>query len=166
MNTTLLDTVRRTILRRPNQFCAAQWAFARNAHAVLQGNAQPVGFRCCIAGHALLQSGACTRRELLRQGGFHTGGPLWDRAAEALRIGEKKSHRLFFPSQWDKPFKQEYYLCSQDEEAAVAAAYLDYFVGEYGTDSVVDGRYADGAPAPSGSSSDRVVAGTLVAADE
>lgn len=141
MNTNLLNAIRRTILNNPDRFCAAQWAFARNARAVLHDGASPEGFRCCIAGHALLQSGVCTRPELLRRGGFHTGGSMWGRAAEVLRIGEAKSHRLFFPSQWDKPFKQEYYLCSQDEEASVAASYLNYFAETYQDESVVADRY-------------------------
>lgn len=130
MKVDLLESVRRTILHNPDRFCAAQWAFARNAAAVLRHGAAPDGFRCCIAGHVLLQSNRCSEEELLRRGGFHTGGPLWDRAAEALQVGERTSQRLFFPSQWPSPFKQEYYLCARDEEASVAADYLARVIGE------------------------------------
>jgi hypothetical protein len=133
MNVELLESVRQTIVFYPNRFCAAQWAFARNAERVLQDGARPEGFQACIAGHVLLEHGSHSERDLLREGGFHTGGALWERAADALGLGEDRCRELFFPSQWDKPYKQDYYLCSGDEEPNVAAAYLDYFMQKYGT---------------------------------
>lgn len=132
MNIPLVESVRHTIISHPQRFCAAQWAFARNAPDVLRHGAAPEGFRCCIAGHVLLQSGACTERCLLRRGGFHTGGPLWEHAASVLSVGENTCHKLFFPSQWDAPYKREYYLCARDEEATLTAKYLEYFVDRYG----------------------------------
>jgi hypothetical protein len=135
MNVNLLESVRQSIARHPDRFSAAQWAFARNADRVLEEGAPPDGFRCCIAGHVLLESGGLSERDLLREGGFHTGGALWDRAAVALDAGEEQCRELFFPSQWDRPFKQKYYLCTRDEEARVATAYLDYFVGKHAPES-------------------------------
>jgi hypothetical protein len=134
MNVELLENVRQAIVFYPQRFCAAQWAFARNAEAVMDDGAHPDGFKCCIAGHVLLESNAMTERELLEVGGFHTGGELWAEAADALGISEAQCRELFFPSQWDKPYKQNYYLCANDDEADVAASYLDYFICKYGTE--------------------------------
>jgi len=131
MNVDLLVSVRRTIARTPDRFCAAQWAFARNADRVLEEAVPPDGFRCCIAGHVLLEGSALTERDLLREGGFHTGGALWEQAATLLDVEEDRGRELFFPSQWDHPFKKRYYLCAQDEEAEVATAYLDYVLQKY-----------------------------------
>lgn len=132
MNLDLLRSVQRAISRAPDRFCAAQWAFARNANQVLTEGASPVGFRCCIAGHVLLESGTFTEGDLLREGGFHTGGALWDEAATALGLADPQCRELFFPSQWVHPFKKKYYLCAQEEEAQVATAYLDYFAQKHG----------------------------------
>lgn len=133
MNVELLENVRQAIVFYPRRFSAAQWAFARNAEAVINDGVHPDGFKCCIAGHVLLESDEMTERELLQVGGFHTGGGLWEHAADALGITRKQCRELFFPSQWDKPYKQNYYLCSSDEEADVAASYVEYFVHKYGT---------------------------------
>ena len=131
MNVELLTTVKRIILQRPDRFCAAQWAFARNARAVLDQAAVPHGFKCCIAGHALLEAGVCSEATLLRRGGFHSGDHLWQHAGTVLGLTDDQRDELFFPSQWDKPHKQNYYLCAQDEEAEVAATYIDYFVAKH-----------------------------------
>jgi len=132
MNVQLLESVRRKIVLYPERFCAAHWAFARNARRVLQEGAAAKGFRACIAGHVLLEYGSHSERDLLREGGFHTGGPLWEDAASALGLDRSRCRELFFPSQWDKPYKQDYYLCGEDEEPTIAAAYLDYFMQKYG----------------------------------
>jgi hypothetical protein len=132
MNVDLLEAVRHAIRTHPDRFCAAQWAFARNARAVLRHGAAPEGFRCCIAGHVLLETGRAEERALLREGGFHTGGGLWTQAAEALALTEVQGRELFFPSQWDRPHKQAYYLCTQEDEADVATAYIDYFLVKHG----------------------------------
>jgi len=134
MNVDLLEGVQRAIVRTPNRFCAAQWAFARNAEAVLREGAVPDGFRCCIAGHVLLEGGTHSERDLLRAGGFHTGGELWVEAARHASICSEQGRELFFPSQWDRPFKRQYYLCGREAEAALAADYLDYFLEKYGPD--------------------------------
>jgi hypothetical protein len=84
----------------------------------------------------LLCHGALTERTLLREGGFHTGGAVWTRAAHALSIGEAQGRELFFPSQWDRPFKQEYYLCDRDDEADLAVSYLDYFANKHAPSSL------------------------------
>jgi len=133
MNVDLLENVRQAIVFHPGRFSAAQWAFARNADEVIDDDVHPDGFRCCIAGHVLLQSGTMNERELLQVGGFHTGGELWARAAAALGLTEAQCRELFFPSQWDKPYKQNYYLCSNDQEAVVVASYVEYFIHKYGT---------------------------------
>lgn len=136
MNVDLLEAVNASITANPSRFCAAQWAFARNAEAVLRTGAPPQGFRCCIAGHVLLQTGRFEEPALLRNGGFHTGGGLWVQAAEALALSKAQGRELFFPSQWDTPHKQEYYLCSQAEEADVATTYIDYFLKKHSGPSV------------------------------
>jgi hypothetical protein len=133
MNVDLLENVRQAIVFHPGRFSAAQWAFARNADEVIDDDVHPDGFRCCIAGHVLLQSGTMNERELLQVGGFHTGGELWAQAAAVLGLTEAQCRELFFPSQWDKPYKQNYYLCSNDQEAAVVASYVEYFIHKYGT---------------------------------
>lgn len=135
MNVHLLEDVQQAIVRTPDRFCAAQWAFARNADAVLRDGAVPDGFRCCIAGHVLLESGSHSERDLLRAGGFHTGGELWTEAARHASICPAQGRELFFPSQWDRPFKQQYYLCDRTEEAGLAATYLDHFLEKYGRDA-------------------------------
>ena len=132
MNLDLLRSVQRAISHYPDRFCAAQWAFARNADRVLSEGATPVGFRCCIAGHVLLESGMYSERDLLREGGFHTGGALWDQASTALNVGDDQCRELFFPSQWDHPFKKQYYLCTREEEAGIATTDLDYFAEKHG----------------------------------
>lgn len=147
MNVELLESVRDAIVFHPHQFCAAQWAFARNARAVIDDGARPAGFKCCIAGHVLLQSGRRTHRTLLRDGGFHDGTHLWQEAGRVLGLTEAQRDELFFPSQWDKPYKQRYYLCSNAEEAEVAAAYIDYFVSKYATPE--SSKAPEGVPAGS-----------------
>lgn len=131
MNVDLLETVRRTIVYRPERCCLAQWAFARNEQEVISKAAVPRGFKCCIAGHVLLESETYTERELLLHGGFHTGGELWHEAGAVLGLTKPQYRTLFFPSQWEKPYKQEYYLCTADEEAEVAAAYIDHYVTKH-----------------------------------
>ncbi|WP_022834980.1 hypothetical protein [Salisaeta longa] len=131
MNVERLESVRQAIVHFPSRFCAGQWAFARNARAVLAHHARPEGFKCCIAGHALLQTDAFSERRLLKAGGFHTGGCLWNAAARALDLTPPQARELFFPSQWDKPYKQDYYLCGKDEEASIAGSYIDYFIGKH-----------------------------------
>jgi hypothetical protein len=150
MNVELLENVRQAIVFYPRRFSAAQWAFARNAGAVIDDGDHPDGFKCCIAGHVLLESNEMTERELLQVGGFHTGGGLWEQAAEALGITQEQCRELFFPSQWDKPYKQNYYLCSREEEADVAASYVEYFVHKYGTEAEREQaeRLADAAERP------------------
>ena len=140
MNADLLQAVQQEIARAPHRFCPAQWAFARNAEAVLRRGAPPDGFRCCIAGHVLLQSRTCTERTLLRKGGFHTGGALWEVAASKAALSSDQGRELFFPSQWDRPYKKRYYLCTRDEEAALATSYIDYFLTKYGDVFPEDGR--------------------------
>lgn len=155
MNVCLLTRVRRTIARDPDRFCAAQWAFARNAEQVLRHGTRPDGFRCCIAGHVLLEADVLSQRELLREGGFHTGGGVWAWAARVAALSDNQARILFFPSQWDRPYKQQYYLCDRDEEAALAAAYLEYFVDEYapagrfrGAETTTGGSKTDRPPLP------------------
>jgi hypothetical protein len=151
MNAALLHVVQRAIARAPDRFCAAQWAFARNADEVLRSAAEPDGFRCCIAGQVLLHSGTLDERGLLREGGFHTGGALWDHAAEAAGLTDAQARTLFFPSQWDRPYKQRYYLCGRDEEAALAVEYIDYFLEQHGATGSPEetGSAAASRPAPS-----------------
>jgi hypothetical protein len=133
MKTRLLQRVRQTIAAQPERFCAAHWAFARNKRAVLDAGARPDGFKCCIAGHVLLEhEGAYDETGLLCEGGFHDCGYLWQRAAEAAGLSKAQRNELFFPSQWNEPFKQRYYLCARAEEAAVSAAYMDYFRYKHG----------------------------------
>ena len=131
MNVDLLERVRTNIFLYPERFCAAHWAFSRNTQAVVAGEAQPRGFKCCIAGHVLLQSGEHDEKDLLGQCGFHDGGRLWERAGDALGLTTAQRTELFFPSQWDQPHKQRYYLCSSAEEAGVCAAYIDYFISKH-----------------------------------
>ncbi len=131
MNVDLLETVRQEIIMRPKRFCAAQWAFARNGRRVKEHGEAPVGFRCCIAGHALLHGAGFDERTLLQRGGFHDGGHLWQHAGDILDLTTAQRDELFFPSQWDKPYKQDYYLCGRDEEAEVAAAYIDHFISKH-----------------------------------
>ena len=131
MNVQLLETVRRAIVYRPERFSLAQWAFARNEQAVRTDRATPRGFKCCIAGHVLLESDTYTERELLLHGGFHTGGGLWNEAGDVLELSTPQYRTLFFPSQWQKPYKQEYYLCSASEEAEVAASYIDHYITKH-----------------------------------
>lgn len=132
MNVDLLKRVQEEILDTPERFCAAHWAFARNASEVIERDEAPEGFKCCIAGQVLLLSGRSDERGLLCRSGLHNNdGSLYRRAAEALGLTAAQRNELFFPSQWDKPYKQEYYLCSRDEEAAVCAAYIDYFMEKH-----------------------------------
>ncbi|PSQ97323.1 MAG: hypothetical protein BRD55_03300 [Bacteroidetes bacterium SW_9_63_38] len=140
MNVDLLQAVQQEIARAPHRFCPAQWAFARNAEAVLRQGAVPEGFRCCIAGHVLLQSRTCTERMLLRKGGFHTGGELWAEAARTAGLSSDQSRELFFPSQWEHPFKQQYYLCAREEEAGLASLYMDHFLSKYAEGALQSGR--------------------------
>ena len=131
INVKLLEAVRRAIIFRPERFCAAQWAFARNGRAVKERGAPPVGFRCCIAGHVLLEGAGFDERTLLARGGFHDGEHLWHRAGAVLGLTKAQRDELFFPSQWAAPYKQEYYCCAREQEAKIAAAYIDYFVSKY-----------------------------------
>lgn len=135
MNVDILESVRQEIVYYPQRFCAAQWAFARNAERVIESGDVPDGFRCCIAGHVLLKSGLYDERNLLREGGFHDTGYLWEQAGDVLGLTTAQRNELFFPSQWDKPYKQNYYLCSRAEEAEVAASYIDYYVSKYAVPS-------------------------------
>lgn len=132
MNVDLLERVQHEILYYPERFSVAHWAFARNAHDVVRHDEAPDGFKCCIAGHVLLEDGRSDERGLLCRSGLHNNdGSLYQRAGEALGLTREQRLELFFPSQWDAPFKQEYYLCGRDEESAVCAAYIDYFIGKH-----------------------------------
>lgn len=133
MNVDLLKRVQDTIMHAPERFSVAHWAFARNAHEVVRKDEAPDGFKCCIAGHVLLEDGRSDERGLLCRSGLHNNdGSLYQRAGEACGFTEEQRLELFFPSQWDAPFKQEYYLCGRNEEAAVCAAYIDYFMDKHG----------------------------------
>jgi hypothetical protein len=138
MNVRLLHRVRRKIAARPERFCAAHWAFARNKRAVLDAGARPDGFRCCIAGHVLLEGTGYDEKSLLCEGGFHAPGNLWQRAAEAAGLSTDERNELFFPSQWDAPFKKDYYLSGSDEEAGVCADYIAHFLGKHAPDWAPD----------------------------
>jgi len=140
MNVDLLETVRHDILYRPERFCAAQWAFARNGHRVKEHGDAPIGFKCCIAGHVLLRGADFDERALLQRSGFHDGEHLWQQAGTVSGLTTEQRDELFFPSQWDKPYKQDYYLCGRDEEAEIAAAYIDYFISKHNVPA--------GGPAP------------------
>ncbi len=131
MNVDLLETVRQDILYRPERFCAAQWAFARNGRRVKEHGDDPIAFKCCIAGHVLLHGAGFNERTLLQRGGFHDGEHLWQQAGDVSGLTTAQRDELFFPSQWDKPYKQDYYLCSRDEEAEIAASYIDYFISKH-----------------------------------
>ncbi|PSQ92457.1 MAG: hypothetical protein BRD52_05015 [Bacteroidetes bacterium SW_4_67_19] len=133
MNVRLLQRVRDAIADRPDRYCAAHWAFARNRRAVIEFGARPDHFRCCIAGHVLLEEkgGDYDEKGLLCEGGFHDPGHLWQRAAEAAGLTEAQRNELFFPSQWDAPFKKGYYLSSGAEEAEISAAYIDHFLDKH-----------------------------------
>jgi hypothetical protein len=48
-----------------------------------------------------------------------------------LGVSREQSRELFFPSQWVHPFKKRYYLCTREEEAQVATAYLDHFIEKH-----------------------------------
>ena len=50
MNVDLLETVRQDILYRPERFCAAQWAFARNGHRVKTHGDAPIDIKIAISG--------------------------------------------------------------------------------------------------------------------
>lgn len=133
MNTKLLERVREEIVLYPQRFSAAHWAFARNAAEVIRREEAPRGFKCCIAGHTLLVSERSSERDLLCRSGLHNNdGSLYQRAGEALGLAKAQRLELFFPSQWDAPYKQEYYLCSREAEAEVCAAYIDYFMSKHG----------------------------------
>ena len=131
MNVELLETVRQAILYRPKRFCAAQWAFARNANEVVHDGDNPQQFKCCIAGHVLLESGTYSVPKLLQRGGFHSDGHPWEEAGTVLGLTEEQWRELFFPSQWDKPYKQDYYLSGREEEAEIAASYIDHFISKH-----------------------------------
>lgn len=138
MNVRLLQRVRQKIAARPERFCAAHWAFARNRRAVLDAGARPDGFRCCIAGHVLLEGTGYDEEGLLCEGGFHEPGHLWLRAAEAADLTTAQRNELFFPSQWDAPFKKDYYLSGNDEEAGVCADYIGHFLAKHAPDWAPD----------------------------
>ena len=137
MNVRLLRHVRHEIAARPERFCAAHWAWARNRRAVLEAGARPAGFKCCIAGHVLLGHGAYDEAALLREGSFHDTGYLWQRAAEVAGLSKAQRNELFFPSQWDAPFKKRYYLCTGTEEAEVSVDYLGHFLEKHGPERVL-----------------------------
>lgn len=147
MNIDLLKRVQKEILRAPERFCAAHWAFARNAADVVERDERPEGFKCCIAGQVLLLSGRSDERGLLCRSGLHNNdGSLYRRAAEALGLTPAQRNELFFPSQWDNLYKQEYYLCSRDEEAAVCAAYIDYFMEKHAASPRIPEAPQEAAP--------------------
>lgn len=133
MNVQLLQQVKQHILTHPGRFCAAQWAWARNANEVIDRGDAPQGFRCCIAGHVLLLGGRFDERGLLRHSVRCDDGYLGRQASEALQLTEQQRKELFYPSIWAEPFRSQYYLTQGPEaEAGLCAAYIDHFLEQHG----------------------------------
>ncbi|MEM1126098.1 MAG: hypothetical protein AAGI71_05550 [Bacteroidota bacterium] len=150
MNASLLSLVRSHIAARPDRFDAAQWAWANNVQEVVQEGASPDAFRCCIAGHVLLLSGAYTERTLLADSLIYDAGYLGRKAATLLALTLDQHRELFYPSQWGEPFRRDYYLAqAPSQEAAVAVAYLKHFLDRHAPSLLeATDRAADRAPLP------------------
>ena len=122
MNAALLQHVRSHILDHPERFCAAQWATAANIHAVLRSDA---------AGHVLVLGGRFSEAELLRRSVRHDDGYAGRCAAETLALSPAQRNELFYPSQWAEPYRSCYYMSTAAEEAAIAAAFIEHFLGRH-----------------------------------
>ena len=147
MKLELLQQVRQHILHHPERFSAAQWAWARNVRSVLQQQAVPEAFRCCIAGHVLLLSGRFDETSLLRHSVRCDDGYLGRCARDILGLSEVQRRTLFYPTQWAEPFRRDYYLAGTGRpEAEVAAAYLAHFLHTHRPEPHVP---ASLAPSPS-----------------
>ena len=134
MNTQLLHHVRAHILEYPERFNAAQWAWARNAGRVVQHGEVPVDFRCCIAGHVLLLGGRFDEATLLAHSVRQDDGFLGRCAQETAGLTDDQRRLLFYPSLWADPYRSRYYLTTTcQEEAAVCADVLAYFIEQHGT---------------------------------
>ncbi len=127
MNDVLLWRVREHIALYPERFCAAQWAWAANVRAVLQAQAQPEDFRCCIGGHVLLQAGYCDEVTLLRLSVTQDDGFIGREAARLLQLPQALAQRLFYPTCWPEPQRQRYYSVRDfREEAKLALEVIDW----------------------------------------
>jgi hypothetical protein len=132
MNTQLLQQVQQHIAQHPERFCAAQWAWARNAGAVIEQDAAPVDFRCCIAGHVLLLSRRFDEAALLRHSVHQDDGYLGRCAQDALGLTDEQRHHLFYPSLWTDPYRSDYYLtATREDEARVCADFLAHFLAAH-----------------------------------
>ena len=131
MKLAILAEVRRHIRDYPERFCAANWAWAANVRDVLASDAQPLQFRCCIAGHALLLGGAFDEAGLLKQSVRYDDGYLGRCAQEVLELTDAQRRALFYPTQWAEPYRSRYYLApDRPGEAQAAAAFLTHFISE------------------------------------
>lgn len=135
MNIQLLQQVQQHIEHHPERFCAAQWAWARNAGAVVQRGAAPVDFRCCIAGHVLLLAERFDESTLLRHSVQQDDGYLGRCAQEALGLTDAQRRDLFYPSLWTDPYRSDYYLtATREDEARVCADFLVHFIAAHEDD--------------------------------
>lgn len=147
MDVQLLRRVRQHIATHPHRFCAAQWAFAANARAVLTRGARPEGFRGCLAAHALLLAGAATEADLLRRHAHFDNGTLSAAARAVLGLSAEQARELFYPACWPAPFREAYYAtATPEEEAALAAALLDAFLARHAPALPAPDRAAAAAP--------------------
>ena len=132
MNALLLQHVHNHILAEPQRFCAAQWAAARNTRSVLQDDVAPDGFKCCIAGHALLLSRRFSEQDLLLHSTHFDNGTLSRCAREVLGLTQAQYKELFFPSQWTDPYRSAYYLSADVRaEAEACAHFIAYFLKKH-----------------------------------
>ena len=132
MNASLLQHVHHRILTEPQRFCAAQWATARNARSVLEDDVTPEGFKCCIAGHALLLSRQFSERDLLLHSTHFDNGTLSRCARAVLGLDQAQYKELFFPSQWTDPYRSAYYLSADVRaEAEACAGFIAYFLKKH-----------------------------------
>jgi len=132
MNTALLRRVAHHIDTHPERFCAAEWAWSTNVQAVVQHDEAPDHFRCCIAGHVLVEGGVLTEQELLRQSVRYDDGHLARLAAVTAKLTDDQRNELFYPALWADPLRSRYYLSAErTEEAAICAAYVRFFVDKH-----------------------------------
>jgi hypothetical protein len=126
LNLTLFRKIRNRILRVPEAYDQSVWG-AKSRKA-------PCGTRACIAGNALIESGFCTPRELLKNERGETDEyfDIKEEAQELLGITHSEASILFTPCPrygWPEPFQTRWNDAKNStERARVAADYLNHII--------------------------------------
>lgn len=125
MNKDLLLAVKAKILAEPMWFSMAAWSIQTTRRFE---DHHVCGTAHCIGGHVLVLSGYEPGLPLM------TGNTIFQRACEALDIGERQGAEMFYTDGWPNNFRRDYYSGYEEDDfpkmADAAARRIDQFIEE------------------------------------